>query len=109
MSFLEKLDLLLAENNLNKKQFAEKSGIPYTTIDGFYKKGYENVKLSTLRKIAGFFSISLDELVFDSTDDIVLSPIEKRIIISYRNHPELQAAVNILLGFAQPPEGGEKV
>lgn len=64
--FLDVFDKLLKENNLNKRQFALKSGIPYTTVDGFYKKGYENIRLTTLRKIADFFNVSLDYLVFGS-------------------------------------------
>jgi len=42
---------------------ARESGVPYTTIDGFYKKGWDNVKLSTLLKLAAYFEISLDALV----------------------------------------------
>lgn len=66
--FLDVFDKLLKENNLNRRQFALKSGIPYTTVDGFYKKGYENIRLTTLRKIADFFNVSLDYLVFG--DDV---------------------------------------
>lgn len=62
--FLDVFDRLLKENNLNKRQFALKSGIPYTTVDGFYKKGYENIILNTLRKIADYFNASLDFLAF---------------------------------------------
>ena len=60
--FLKIFDKLLQENGLNKRQFSIKSGIPYTTIDGFYKKGYENIRLTTLRKIADYFNVSLDYL-----------------------------------------------
>lgn len=62
--FLKIFDKLLNENGLNKRQFSIKSGIPYTTIDGFYKKGYENIRLTTLRKIADYFNVSLDYLIF---------------------------------------------
>ena len=62
--FLKILDELLNENGLNKRQFSIKSGIPYTTIDGFYKKGYESIRLTTLRKIAEYFNVSLDYLIF---------------------------------------------
>ena len=61
--FLKMFDSLLKENNLNKRQFSIKSGIPYTTVDGFYKKGYENIRLTTLKKIANFFGVSLDFLI----------------------------------------------
>ena len=60
MNFLTKLDNLLTENNLNKHTFSKQSDIPYTTIDGWYKKGYDSMKLSTLKKLAKFFNTSLD-------------------------------------------------
>lgn len=42
------------------------SGVPYMTIVNFYEKGTENVKLSTLRKLANYFECSLDHLVDDN-------------------------------------------
>lgn len=69
MSFIEKLDMLMAEKHINKSTLSKEAGIPYTTIDGFYKKGSENIKLSTLRKLASYFNCCLDYLVDD--DNIV--------------------------------------
>ena len=65
MSFLTKLDKLMNDRNINKSQLSKESGIPYTTIDGFYKKGTENIKLSTLKKLAQYFDCSLDYLADD--------------------------------------------
>lgn len=52
---------LLAERGLNRKQFAEKSGIPYPTVIG-----WTNLKRMpdyyALIRIADFFSCSLDYL-----------------------------------------------
>lgn len=67
---ITKLNYLLESQKMNKKQFAEKSNIPYTTIDGIYKKGYENIKLSTLQKIAKYFNVTLDYLIVDEILDI---------------------------------------
>ena len=66
MSFLTKLDKLMNERNINKSQLSKESGVPYTTIDGFYKKGTDNIKLSTLKKLAAFFGCSLDYLADDN-------------------------------------------
>ena len=49
MTFTEKLDALMAKNGINKSILSKESGIPYTTIAGFYTKGTDNVKLSTLK------------------------------------------------------------
>ncbi|MBD5550443.1 MAG: helix-turn-helix transcriptional regulator [Lachnospiraceae bacterium] len=60
MDFLEKLNDLMEKNHLNKSTLSKACNIPYTTIDGWYKKGYEGLKLTTLRKLAEFFGTSLD-------------------------------------------------
>lgn len=72
MDFLEKLNYLMERDNLNKSTLSKACDIPYTTIDGWYKKGYEGLKLTTLRKLAKFFGTSLDfwasDQPFDSMD-----------------------------------------
>ncbi len=70
MSFLNKLEKLMREKNIeNINQLSKETGVPYTTIDGFYKKGTENIKLSTLRKLAEYFNCSLDYLVDDKVTE----------------------------------------
>lgn len=69
MDFTAKLDLLMKARGLSRRQFALQSGIPYTTIVNFYEKGAGGVKLSTLRKITAFFSVSLDYLTNSQIED----------------------------------------
>ena len=69
MSFLSKLDKLMLEKGINKNQLSKESGVPYTTIDGFYKKGTDNIKLSTLKKLAAYFGCSLDYLADDNVTE----------------------------------------
>ena len=69
MSFLTKLDKLMQDRNINKNQLSKESGVPYTTIDGFYKKGTDNIKLSTLKKLASYFGCSLDYLADDDVPE----------------------------------------
>lgn len=61
--FTDKLDKLLQSRGLNKHSLALETGIPYTTIDGWYKKGCGSMKLSTLCKLADFFDVSIDYLL----------------------------------------------
>lgn len=68
MSMLEKMNALMEKEGINKSQLSKQSGVPYTTIDGFYKKGTDNVKLSTLKRLAEYFNCSLDYLVDDEVD-----------------------------------------
>ena len=65
MNFTEKLDLLMARRNLTRGGLAEATGIPYSTVVGFYAKGYGNIKLSTLKRLSSFFGVTLDALADD--------------------------------------------
>ena len=69
MGLTDKLDILMKERNINKAELASESGVPYTTIDGFYKKGSENAKLSTLKKLCSYFDCSLDYLADDNVNE----------------------------------------
>lgn len=69
MGLTDKLDLFMKERNINKADLARESGVPYTTIDGFYKKGSENAKLSTLKKLCTYFNCTLDYLADDTVND----------------------------------------
>lgn len=67
MSILDKLEFLMSQKGIkNKKQLSELSKIPYTTIVGLYTKGFEKMKLSTLKSLASFFDVSIDYLVWDN-------------------------------------------
>lgn len=65
MGMIEKLDYLMAQRKMNKNILSKETGIPYTTIDGYYKRGTDNIKLSNLKKISEFFNVTLDYLVDD--------------------------------------------
>ena len=69
MGLTDKLDILMKERNINKAELARESGVPYTTIDGFYKKGSENAKLSTLKKLCAYFGCTLDFLADDNVSE----------------------------------------
>lgn len=69
MTFLEKLEKLMREHNLNKSTLSKSCGIPYTTIDGWYKKGFEDLRLSTLKKLSSFFNTSLDFWAYDDEEN----------------------------------------
>lgn len=69
VTFLEKLDFMMKKLNINKSRLSAISGVPYTTIDTFYKKGYENTRLSTVRKLAEALDVSMDYLLLDDITD----------------------------------------
>ena len=88
MTFLEKLDALMEEKGTNKSVLSKESGIPYTTIDGFYKKGYDNAKLPTIKRIASCFGVTIDYLILEDApkyiEKIDISPVEASHIKKYR-------------------------
>ena len=67
MSVVERLKEYMESHGYNKADIARMSSIPYTTIDGLFKKGDENIKLSTLKKLAKLIGCSLDELADDDS------------------------------------------
>lgn len=98
MTMTEKLDLLMREKGLNKAELARESGIPYMTIVNFYVKGTENVKRSTLLRLASFFGVTVDFLAVDEEtrrDHPKLPPLATDIIGSERSttRPRLNTVV----------------
>ena len=69
MTFLEKLDQLMAREHLNRRTLSRKAGIPYTTIDNWYQRGYEGLKLSTAGKLADFFGTTADYFLREELTD----------------------------------------
>lgn len=66
MDFLDKLEYLMKEKNINNlNELSIKSNIPYTTLKGFYTRGTDKIQKSTLKKLADFFNCTLDYLVCD--------------------------------------------
>ena len=65
--------MLKNQKGLNNHSLSIATGIPYTTIDGWYKKGYDRIKLTTLKTLCQFFNVSLDFLI-DGEDGIKKAP-----------------------------------
>ena len=80
LDFIERLDKLMDESGLNKHTLSQKSGVPYSTINSFYTKGYENIKLSTLSKIAQSLGTTIDYLALGERVSSDFLPIKKRKI-----------------------------
>lgn len=83
MNFLSKLDLLMTDKGLNKRRLADESGIPYTTIINWYKRGYDNMSLSNFRILCDFFNVTMDSLARDDIEELERRiPARKGIHIS---------------------------
>ena len=121
LNFLERLEQLSLERGItNNHKLADLSGVPYTTIDNFYRKGYENVKLSTLKKLANFFGCTLDFLCNGDLGEIKkealiinkdFSKKETQIILAYRkaSSDDKEAVCCILRKYAGSEEFSESI
>ncbi len=60
MSFLNKLEKLMSDKGIeNISRLSRETGIPYTTIDGFYKKGTEMTKRDLFLSL--FFNLKISK------------------------------------------------
>lgn len=98
MTFLEKLNKLMADNNLNKKTLSEKSGIAYTTIINWYKRRYDNMTISIFKRICEYFHVSMDSMAWDDSEieyynpnkkDLHLTKEEEILLQCYRSSDEM--------------------
>ena len=95
MNILEKIDFLMKRNGIkNRAELSELSGIPYSTITGFYAKGYDRMKLSTLKTLADCLGVTIDYLCDEAITDPnygltareapALAPDEHQLVEDYR-------------------------
>ncbi len=73
MTFTEKLSTLIHDRGMSRRQFSEDTGISYSTIDNWYKRGYGNIALSTLCDICDYFGVTMDSMACDSKDIVYKS------------------------------------
>lgn len=68
----------MVEKGINKSILSKESGIPYTTIAGFYAKGTDNVKLSTLKKLSRYFNCSIDFLTNEDVPSSMTAHLDRK-------------------------------
>lgn len=103
--FTEILDDLMQKKGVNKSKLSKESGIPYTTIDGWYKKGCDDIRLSTLKKLSIYFGVSLDYLMEAEKAPVrepVLTKEEEELIRLYRqcSKDDRKCALQVVRNFA---------
>ncbi len=68
MTFLEKVDYLSSIQGSNRKRLSELSGIPYTTISNWYRRGYECITLVAFSRLCDYFNVTMDSMAFDDQE-----------------------------------------
>lgn len=76
MTLSERLAQLMGERGINRAELSKGAGVPYTTIVALFEKGTDNIKLSTMRKLAAYFGITLDDLADGGGEQTVPPEIE---------------------------------
>ncbi|MBQ8974927.1 MAG: helix-turn-helix domain-containing protein [Oscillospiraceae bacterium] len=103
----------MEKRGITRGGLSRETGIPYTTIVGFYDKGYENIKLSNVKKLADYFDVSLEYLCRDGQEGEYLSPEIQELVRKYGDLSDggqdiVNTVIDGLLRLeAQPEEGGE--
>ena len=87
------------EQGLSQKEFAELIGASNSRVSN-WEQGRNGPDADILADICRVLKVSPSELldIHLSDSEDVLSAQERRVIRAYRQKPELQQAVNILLG-----------
>lgn len=65
MTLIEKIEYLLKENDINKRQLSVQAKIPYNTIRNFWIQGVDKMQLPTFRKLCDYFNVTMDSMAFD--------------------------------------------
>lgn len=107
LNILSKIEESMARKGIkNRRQLSEYSGIPYSTITGFYAKGYDKMKMSTLKTLADCLNVSVDYLVRDEITDPHYGLSSPAAPVSDLTTDETQLIADYR---AFNPEGQEKV
>lgn len=91
---------------------AEASGIPLGTLSKIVAGIVDNPQLETMRMLAKALKCTIDDFTNDeysAPEEFVITDTEKLLILSYRNSPNMQDAVNRLLGIDSPSLNTVKV
>ena len=64
MNFLHNLENLMENKKINRSELAKAIGIAPSTINAWYTKDYKGITLKNLSKLASFFDVSMEALVY---------------------------------------------
>ena len=100
MTLLQKLTDLMGKNGDTVASLSRKTGLPYTTIDGLFKKGFAGARITTIQAISRAYNVSLDYMIRDEITDPnygldapASTPEETRLLRAWRG---AEAGVRVL-------------
>lgn len=98
---------MISSKGYNIKSFAQYIGMPYSTLLTILNGSLGGAAIDNVIKICQGLGISINELQeHDVSADVdhALSAHEKALIIAYRKKPDMQPAVDRLLGISDDPD-----
>ena len=85
------------QNNMSQKQLADKIGVSGSRVSN-WEQGLNRPDVDILASICIALNVSPSDLLDIHLDTNEFTVHERNIITAYREHADLQHAVNILLG-----------
>lgn len=85
---------------LNQKELASRIGVSNSRISN-WEQGINRPDADILVLLCQALEVSADELLDMNVSNMQLTSDEQQVIIHYRNKPNLQQAVRILLGMEE--------
>lgn len=93
----ERIRTYREKNGLSQQQLGEKIGVSNNRISN-WEQGFNRPNADILAALCTALNVSPSLLLGVHLSDDELSETERNVINAYRSKPELQQAVNILLG-----------
>lgn len=86
------------QRKLSQKALAEQIGVKHNTISA-WESCTNDVDIESLFKICDILDVHINTMmeINDETNNFPMSSEEKKLLIEYRNHPEMQPAINKML------------
>lgn len=101
MNTIDKIIALLKEQKKTQKELCDFLGV-HKHVFTDWKAGRNKSYTKYIYQIASFLNVSVDYLVGktdEKSNNIILTAHEMQLVLAYRTHPEMQKAVDTLLGF----------
>ena len=107
MSLKDNIFRLRQHANLTQEQFAEKFNLSHQSVQK-WESGETKPDLNNIIKLSKFFGVSVDWLLFDTTQRIEEDrPMNKKIFPSYENIPKWESySENLLIEYQQSYDEG---
>jgi DNA-binding Xre family transcriptional regulator len=75
MDLYERINALMKSKAMTRKDLCAATGLSYSTLTSLFQRKSKNMRLETIRAIAGVLGVSVDDLVRGSTSiDLIAEP-----------------------------------